>query len=115
MKLRRIALRICIADILEKVALDLDQLSQKIFHEDPQRIGPSQLDLRGALRALGRNDDLDVAAGQTHEGIKDHADLNSLARGQVEYLALSISAFADRCKRIGLDDVPHVEKIPVGT
>ena len=54
-----------IADILEKVALDLDQLSQKIFHEDPQRIGPSQLDLRGALRALGRNDDLASTARES--------------------------------------------------
>jgi magnesium transporter len=48
-----------IADILEKVALDLDGVSQTIFAE---RGGRSQRhggpDLRAVLRALGRNDDL---------------------------------------------------------
>ncbi len=48
-----------IADILEKVALDLDQVSQTIFAENGGRSerhgGP---DLRAVLRALGRDDDL---------------------------------------------------------
>jgi magnesium transporter len=48
-----------IADILEKVALDLDGLSQAIFREGPAGDGrPSPLDLKAALRTLGRNEDL---------------------------------------------------------
>lgn len=48
-----------IADILEKIALDLDALSQSIFREVPAGDGrPSQLDLKAALRTLGRNEDL---------------------------------------------------------
>jgi len=49
-----------IADILEKVALDLDQVSRTIFADDA--VGPrrhrAQRDLRDVMRALGRNDDL---------------------------------------------------------
>lgn len=48
-----------IADILEKVAVDLDRLSQAIFREAPSDDGrPSRLDLKAALRTLGRNEDL---------------------------------------------------------
>lgn len=48
-----------IADILEKVAVDLDGLSQAIFREAPASDGrPSRLDLTAALRTLGRNEDL---------------------------------------------------------
>jgi magnesium transporter len=49
-----------IADILEKTAIDLDQVSQVIFAEDAprqRRQGPAR-DLRAVIRALGRNDDL---------------------------------------------------------
>ncbi|MGE0116554.1 MAG: magnesium transporter CorA family protein [Dongiaceae bacterium] len=49
-----------IADILEKTALDLDQVSQTIFAEDAhgQRRHGASRDLRAVIRALGRNDDL---------------------------------------------------------
>jgi magnesium transporter len=50
-----------IADILEKIALDLDQVSQTIFEEDQagrRRRRQVQRDLRAVIRALGRNDDL---------------------------------------------------------
>ena len=48
-----------IADILEKVAVDLDATSQTIFREAPVKEGrPSQLDMRAVLRTLGRNEDL---------------------------------------------------------
>ncbi|MGH6959462.1 MAG: magnesium transporter CorA family protein [Dongiaceae bacterium] len=49
-----------IADVLEKVSLDLDQLSQNIFDEQaagPRR-RPGRQDLRSIIRTLGRNDDL---------------------------------------------------------
>jgi len=46
-----------IADILEKTAFDLDQVSQVIFAEDEQRQG-ARRDLRAVIRALGRSDDL---------------------------------------------------------
>jgi magnesium transporter len=49
-----------IADVLEKVALDLDHVSQSIFDDRVAaargRAGPA--DLQGVLKALGRNDDL---------------------------------------------------------
>lgn len=49
-----------IADILEKTAIDLDQVSQMIFAEDAprQRRQSGRRDLRAVIRALGRNDDL---------------------------------------------------------
>ena len=49
-----------IADILEKTALDLDQVSQAIFTEDVpgHRRHGARRDLRAVIRALGRSDDL---------------------------------------------------------
>ena len=49
-----------IADILEKTAIDLDQVSQVIFAEDAprQRRPAGRRDLRAVIRALGRSDDL---------------------------------------------------------
>jgi len=49
-----------IADILEKVNQDLDQVSQTIFTEGPtgHRAGSGGRDLQAVIRTLGRNDDL---------------------------------------------------------
>jgi magnesium transporter len=49
-----------IADILEKVNQDLDQVSQTIFAEGPATHGPhrGRRDLQAVIRTLGRNDDL---------------------------------------------------------
>ena len=49
-----------IADILEKIGQDLDQLSQTIFADDPARRRRSRAgrDLQAVIRTLGRNDDL---------------------------------------------------------
>jgi magnesium transporter len=49
-----------IADILEKTAIDLDQVSQSIFTEDAprHRRHAARRDLRAVIRALGRSDDL---------------------------------------------------------
>lgn len=49
-----------IADILEKVGQDLDQVSQTIFAEGPATLGPhrARRDLQAVIRSLGRNDDL---------------------------------------------------------
>ncbi len=49
-----------IADILEKTAFDLDQVSQAIFAEDAPRSRRQKAprDLRAVIRALGRSDDL---------------------------------------------------------
>jgi magnesium transporter len=47
-----------IADIIEKVGADLDKVSQSIFREALMDGKSTRLDLRAALRALGRNEDL---------------------------------------------------------
>src|SRR5215470_15371770 len=49
-----------IADILEKVGQDLDQVSQTIFAEGPATLGPhrKRRDLQAVIRTLGRNDEL---------------------------------------------------------
>jgi magnesium transporter len=47
-----------IADILEKVNQDLDQVSQTIFAEGPTGQRGGGRDLQAVIRALGRNDDL---------------------------------------------------------
>jgi magnesium transporter len=47
-----------IADIIEKIGLDLDHVSQGIFREERMPRQRTELDLKAALRALGRNEDL---------------------------------------------------------
>jgi magnesium transporter len=55
-----------IADILEKVGLDLDSLSQGIFRDAPAGDGRrSHLDLKAVLRSLGRNEDLASTARES--------------------------------------------------
>jgi magnesium transporter len=54
-----------IADILERVGLDLDVLSQEIFRDPAKEDGGKRQDLRAALRTLGRNDDLTSTAAES--------------------------------------------------
>jgi magnesium transporter len=54
-----------IADILERVGFDLDQLSQEIFRDPSADDGGEKQDLRAALRTLGRNDDLTSTAAES--------------------------------------------------
>ena len=54
-----------IADILERVGLDLDHLSQEIFRDPAAHDGGEKQDLRAALRTLGRNDDLTSTAAES--------------------------------------------------
>lgn len=55
-----------IADILEKVGADLDGLSQAIFRDASAGDGRrSRLDLKAALRTLGRNEDLASTARES--------------------------------------------------
>ncbi|HXV75772.1 MAG TPA: magnesium transporter CorA family protein [Candidatus Polarisedimenticolaceae bacterium] len=53
-----------IADILERVGVDLDNLSQQIFR-DPAADGGDKPDLHAMLRTLGRNDDLTSTAAES--------------------------------------------------
>ncbi len=55
-----------IADILEKVGLDLDAVSRQIFNEGEHRgKPPGERDLQGVLKTLGRNDDLASTARES--------------------------------------------------
>ena len=61
-----------IADILEKVSLDLDQISQRIFAEDGTGTGgtPGQrTDLRQTLKMLAREEDLTSTARESLLGL----------------------------------------------
>lgn len=77
-----------IADILEKTAIDLDQVSQTIFAEDAprQRRHGTRRDLRAVIRALGRNDDLVSTIRES---------LLSLTR-LISFLTATLNAAGDR-------------------
>lgn len=56
-----------IADVLEKVALDLDHVSQNIFAETAgtAQSRPGQQDLQAILKSLGRNEDITSTARES--------------------------------------------------
>src|SRR5262249_8501767 len=76
-----------IADILEKIGQDLDQVSQTIFAEAPSR-GPQRerRDLQAVIRTLGRNDDLVSTIRES---------LLSLTR-VISFLTATLSAIGDK-------------------
>src|SRR5262249_6416897 len=77
-----------IADILEKVGQDLDQVSQTIFAEGPATHGPhhGRRDLQAVIRTLGRNDDLVSTIRES---------LLSLTR-VISFLTATLNAAGDR-------------------
>jgi magnesium transporter len=54
-----------IADILEKVALDLDAQARVVFAQQTGNRVPAAVDLQDVLRALGRNEDLATSARES--------------------------------------------------
>src|SRR5262249_7981209 len=56
-----------IADVLEKVALDLDNVSQNIFSENAggPRSRSGEQDLQAILKSLGRNEDITSTARES--------------------------------------------------
>ena len=77
-----------IADILEKIGQDLDQVSQTIFAEGPATLGPhrKRRDLQGVIRSLGRNDELVSTIRES---------LLSLTR-VINFLTATLSAATDK-------------------
>jgi len=77
-----------IADILQKVGQDLDQVSQTIFAEGPATLGPhrARRDLQAVIRSLGRNDDLVSTIRES---------LLSLTR-VISFLTATLSATGDK-------------------
>jgi magnesium transporter len=77
-----------IADILEKIGQDLDQVSQTIFAEGPATLGPhrARRDLQAVIRSLGRNDELVSTIRES---------LLSLTR-VINFLTATLSAATDK-------------------